>query len=220
MLGKVHLAKKELGLDDATYRAVLERVTCKASAAECTEVELGRVLDDFKAKGWQPVMGGRKATSGGRAAPADHPVAGKARALWISLAQLGAVRDPGEPALEAFAKRQLKVERLQWADQAQGFRLIEALKAMAARHGWDAAGGPDADLHTIKVGLVKAQWGRLGELGVIKGGEPPMCWGLAEWATLNGVTPGVRRAEDWTEAELTIAAQRLGVRIARALPVR
>jgi hypothetical protein len=63
-------------------------------------------------------------------------MARKARALWISLYHLGAVRSRDEKALEAFAKRQLGCERLVWADQSQGFRLIEALKAMADKHGW------------------------------------------------------------------------------------
>jgi hypothetical protein len=69
-------------------------------------------------------------------APADHQAAKKARALWLSLWNLGEIRDPSETALEAFARRQLKVERLQWADQGQTYKLIEALKAMAERAGW------------------------------------------------------------------------------------
>ena len=223
MLGKVHLAKKELGLDDDTYRALLGRVANRASAADCTETELGRVLDEFKAKGWKPTAPtGHAREGGGAPAPADHPVAGKARALWISLHQLGAVRDPGERALEAFGRRQLKVERLQWADQAQGYRLIEALKAMALRAGWDAS-EPEAAtgaerLHAVKVQLVKAQWARLGKLGVIRGGEPPVCLGLANWAARNGVIPGVRSVESWTDDQLTAAAQRLGLRICKASP--
>jgi hypothetical protein len=60
----------------------------------------------------------------------------KARAMWISLHQLGAIDNPSEQALEAFAKRQLGVEKLQWANQQLGFKLIEALKAIAERHGW------------------------------------------------------------------------------------
>ncbi|HVY35592.1 MAG TPA: phage protein GemA/Gp16 family protein, partial [Caulobacteraceae bacterium] len=44
--------------------------------------------------------------------------------------------EPSEHALEAFAKRQLGVDAMQWADQSMGYRLIEALKAMAERAGW------------------------------------------------------------------------------------
>ena len=56
------------------------------------------------------------------------------------------MRNRSESALEAFAARQLHVDRLQWADQAQVYKLIEALKAMAERAGWsqDLSGVPAA----------------------------------------------------------------------------
>lgn len=139
MLAKVHLAKKELGLDEDTYRAILKRLTGEASAADCGEAQLGAVLDEFKVKGWKPAVGGGAGRSSGRAPrakPADHPSARKARALWISLHQLGVIHNASEEALEAFARRQLRVEKMQWADQARIYRLIEALKAMAEREGW------------------------------------------------------------------------------------
>lgn len=144
-LAKVHIAKKELGLDDGAYRAMLERITGRSSAKDCTEADLGRVLDELKAKGWKPrlkVVASGPGAAGRRAALASSPVAKKARAMWISLHQLGAVRDPSEKALESFGRRQLGVEKLQWANQSHGFRLIEALKAMAEREGWsqDVAG--------------------------------------------------------------------------------
>lgn len=127
-LAKIHIARKELGLDDAAYRAMLERVTGRTSAADCDHRQLGAVLDELKAKGWGAAPARKTAQS---------PAARKARALWISLHQLGVVRNPSEKALEAFGARQLGVAKLQWADDDQMFRLIEALKAMAGRAGWD-----------------------------------------------------------------------------------
>lgn len=93
--------------------------------------QLGDVLGEFARLGGKPV------TAAARRAPAGGAVARKARAMWISLHQLGAIDDGSESALEAFASRQLGVERLQWADERQGFKLIEALKSIADRHGWD-----------------------------------------------------------------------------------
>lgn len=141
MLAKVHLGAKDLGLNDDTRRDLLERVTGFRSAADCTDDQLDAVLAEYRARGWAPtvVKGGKPARVGAaptRRARADHPVAGKARALWISLYQLGVVRNPSEASLEAFARRQLGVAALQWADQSMGYRLIEALKAIAERHGW------------------------------------------------------------------------------------
>ena len=137
-LAKVAIARKELGLDEETYRSVLERLTGHRSAKDCDDRQLGLVLDEFKAKGWTPrVVAGRRAPVG---KPVADPAVRKARALWISLAQLGVVRDRRESALQAFAARQLKVERMEWADKARVYKLIEALKAMAERAGWSQAG--------------------------------------------------------------------------------
>lgn len=147
MLAKIHLAKKDLRLDDDTYRDILERITGRRSSAECTAGELDDLVRHFRLQGFVP-----KVVAGGKAEPtpatsrprqADHPAAKKARALWLSLADLGVVRERSESALEAFARRQLGVEKLQWADQGQTYKLIEALKKMAERAGWSQAGTLD-----------------------------------------------------------------------------
>lgn len=130
MLAKVHIAKKTLGLTDDDYVAVLLRVAGHESAGQCTDAELDRVLKDFERMGFSA----KARPKGPR--PADHPAAKKARALWISLGLLGAVRDPSERALEAFARRQLGCTKMAWADQSMVYKLIEALKAIAERAGW------------------------------------------------------------------------------------
>ncbi len=140
MIAKVHLGAKELGLDEDTRRELMARVTGKRSAAEMTPTELGRVLDEYRARGWRPGQRTvRKPAPVARPSrqPADHPVARKARALWLSLHQLGAIRDPSETALETFARRQAGCAAMRFMDQGQGFKLIEGLKAIAERHGWD-----------------------------------------------------------------------------------
>ena len=167
MLAKVQIARKDLGLDEDTYRAVLERLTGQRSAAGLSDRQLETVLDEFKAKGWTPkVVNGRGSSRPAGPRPADHPVAKKARAMWISLHQLGVVENASEQALEAFAKRQLGVERMQWMDQGMGFKLIEALKMMAQRHGWnqDLAGiEKKLQIRILKVRLAWAQARVLGE---------------------------------------------------------
>lgn len=149
MLAKIHLAAKELRLSDEIRRDIIERETGHRSSADCTDAQLDQLVAVFKRMGFQPRpagITGKSATlvvvdehAHRRPAPkaATSPIAMKARALWKSLDQLGALSDGGsERSLEAFAKRQLRVDRLQWADQSQGFRLIEALKAWAEREGW------------------------------------------------------------------------------------
>lgn len=175
LLAKVHLGKKELGLHDDDYRAILARVAGRTSAADCTEPELVRVVEEMKAKGFagkpKPRPAGAVRPGSGQAAtkPADHPAARKARALWISLHQLGAIDNPSEQALEAFARRQLGVERLQWADQARVYKLVEALKAIGTRDGWepDLRGlGPSAVVKVLKLSLCRAILAKLQEKGL------------------------------------------------------
>jgi phage gp16-like protein len=178
MLAKVHLAAKELGLKDEERRDVLERLTGHRSSADCTDAQLDQVLAHFRSLGWKPVAskapqprheGGSKPVR----KPAETPIAGKARALWASLWNLGVVRQGTEAALEAFAKRQLGVDRLQWADAATAFRLIEALKAMAEREGWSqdlALVKPERHVWALKARLVQRQAQILGRPPVNIGG--------------------------------------------------
>lgn len=209
MLAKVHLAAKELGLEDDLRRDLLERVTGHRSSADCTDAQLRAVLDEYRRRGWSPGnKQGHKQTYSPRpgrpaaARPASNPIARKARALWLSLWQLGVVRDPSEAALEAFGKRQLGVDRLAWADQSQGYRLIEALKAMAKRNDWAQDG---EDIHAIKVDLVRAQWWKLFKAGQAKGPDAAAYYlfrrGIA--ASCNGLTT-------LSEAELDAAIRHLG----------
>lgn len=131
LLKLVHVAVRKLGLEDADYRAILRRVADVDSAKDCSVPQLRRLMLEFRRLGFGDERGQTI-----RANLAGHPTARKARALWISLHALGVVDDPSERALEALGKRQLGVDRLHWADQSQGARLIEALKAMAERAGW------------------------------------------------------------------------------------
>lgn len=132
MLAKIHVARKELAIMEDDYRQILVDQTGHLSAKDCTEAQLHKVLDALKAKGFKPKS--RSPRTG--KARADHPMARKARALWLSLYHLNVVRNADEAALEAFAARQLRVDRLQWANQSHSDKLIEALKDWAAREGW------------------------------------------------------------------------------------
>lgn len=165
-LAKVHVAKKDLGLEADDYRAVVERVTGRRSAGDCTDRQLGDLLAEFGRLGFKGAAPVRR--------QASSPIATKARALWISLHQLGVVRDPSEAALEAFGRRQLGVDRLHWANAREGFRLIEALKAMADRHGWDQRVddrlSQAARVRLLKDRLVGAQLVRLEAAGAMPSG--------------------------------------------------
>jgi hypothetical protein len=69
--------------------------------------------------------------------------------------------------------------KMQWANQAQAYKLVEALKAIAERHGWDQrsarrrheAGPADVALRILKVRLVERIAHLLGERGSRRAGR-------------------------------------------------
>jgi phage gp16-like protein len=138
LIGKIHVAKAQLGLDDETYRSVLRRVTGKESAKDCSFTELENVKAEMVNLGWKPAK--KAHPRAGRRPLADGDVPAKLRALWISGHHLGVVKDPGEAALAAFVKRatggrKSGVDALQWLNEIDARKAIEALKAWLAREG-------------------------------------------------------------------------------------
>lgn len=177
LIAQVHVARKALALEEDDYRAVLERVTGHRSAKACSDRELREAVAGFERLGFRP-SGNRRRIVGG------NQTVRKARAMWISLYQLGAIEDATDAALERFGRRQLKVERLQWANEREGFRLIEALKAIATRHGWDQrvpSRMPARDrVRLLKDRLVGAQLARLAGAGFVVTG--PLTEDRAGWS--------------------------------------
>jgi phage gp16-like protein len=203
MIAKIKIAQKALDFDDGDYRALLDRVTAKSSCTAMNNRELAAVLDEFKRLGWSAIETGKPKVTR-RPARADHPAAKKARAMLISLGLLGVIRNASEGALEAFARRQMGVERLQWADQAQVYKLIEALKAIAERHGWnqDVAGLADP-IWTLKFRLCGAILRRLIAAGAV---SPD-----ATMATVIAARLGINeRVQQVTERDLEQLAAVLG----------
>ena len=148
LIAKIHVAKKQLALAEDDYRQILFDETGRMSSADCDERQLEKVIDRLKRVGFKPVP------RYGAKTAATHPMARKARALWISLHHLGVVRNASEEAFEAFAMRQLGCDRLVWARQSDAFRLIEALKNMAVRNGW-----PQVSPNGAKLSVVQLQEG-------------------------------------------------------------
>ncbi|WP_170181923.1 gp16 family protein [Phreatobacter stygius] len=126
MLAKVHIARKELALDEVAYRAVLMSATGKASAKDCSERELNAALAEFRRLGWQP--------KGGPTKKSDKLHVRKVFAIWGDLGRSGALANASREALRAFVKRQTDVADPEWLTAAQANLVTEALKAMQRRH--------------------------------------------------------------------------------------
>lgn len=132
LIGKIHVAKKKLALQDDSYRAILLRVGGAESCKDMTVKQLEAVLEEFKRFGF-------KATAKRRAGPrkmADGAEVSKIRALWLDLYHLGELRDSSEEALAHFASRCTKVRALQWLTSAQVDIVIKALRGWLERIGY------------------------------------------------------------------------------------
>jgi phage gp16-like protein len=208
MLAMINMARSALCMEEDDYRQIVFDKTGRLSLKEASAADLEAVLAVMTAKGWQAIP------KSGKPRPAQHPVAMKARALWISLYHLGAVHNPAEAALEAFAKRQLKCERLVWANQSQGFQLIEALKAMAIRAGWPQS-NPATGRKLTPLQLQELLCGAI--LHKLQaGGAVPEGWTINRAAErLCGFVPP---AEPWTSETYTVVATQLGQQLRALCP--
>lgn len=122
-LAAIHVAKKQLGLDDETYRAVLVRVTGKNSAGAMSPAEQNAVVHELRRQGFKP---GKKGLEG--------PFAPKLQALWIAAWNLGIVADRRDSAMLMFVKRQTHIDHTRFLlDAEDADKAIEALKAWMAR---------------------------------------------------------------------------------------
>lgn len=127
LLAKVHVAKKELGLDEDLYRMTLRKVTGHESAAACTDAELARFLYHCRERGWAPK----------KRAGAELSKRREIRMIWAIWGELcsipGAAHTPTRAGLRAFVARQSGVEEPEWLSSDKARLVIEALKAWRDR---------------------------------------------------------------------------------------
>lgn len=126
----IHVARRDVAelQDDGTYRAMLLAKTGKNSCLDMRDDQLQDVLDHMKKSGFKV-----RAKSKPSRPLADDEQSKKIRALWLMLHQLGAVRNPSEEALAAYAKRLTGVDALQWLNGDQMLKVIEAMKKWTMR---------------------------------------------------------------------------------------
>jgi phage gp16-like protein len=129
----IHVGKRDLGLDDETYRAMLVGCVNKDSTKAMTVQELERVLERMKRNGFKIRTKNKSGPPTSYRTVAQYPEARKIRALWLFLCELGAVANPAEAALAAYVKRITGVEALQWLNGRQMETVIETMKKWAMR---------------------------------------------------------------------------------------
>ena len=136
---KIHIAVKDVGLTDQQYRDLLREHFRVESSKRLNSRQVGELLDILQRKGWQPA----RATGKSGRPMARDPRSRKIRALWLTLRDLGALRNPSEEALVKYVKRLTGVDALQWLAPEQHSMVIESLKAWVAREKARGKGGED-----------------------------------------------------------------------------
>jgi phage gp16-like protein len=129
-LARIHVAKKQLQLDDDVYRAVLSRITGKGSSADMDGRERNLVLAEFARLGFKAEDATRRANAlkGRPDNVAEVPMLRKVAAL------LAQGKRPWSYA-HNMAKRMHKVQRVEWLNEHQLHALVSALQIDANRHG-------------------------------------------------------------------------------------
>lgn len=129
VISKIHVAKKELGLDDDRYRAMLIGITGKDSCKDMNLVELNKVYRQMEKDGFVIKVKKGKATR----EPENNAFQKKIWAIWFDLKEKGFVSG-GTTALNKFIKRQTGVESIDWVKSKEiADPIIEGLKAMQRR---------------------------------------------------------------------------------------
>ena len=135
-LAAIHMVQKALGMTKEDAQALKLGITGKASAADMSVAQRRMVLAHLSTL--QAIANGKPNQSNQSSRPSSRPLADdaqsqKIRALWLTLADAGMVRNRSEAALAAYVKRQTGVEALQWLQPAQASAVIESLKKWLSR---------------------------------------------------------------------------------------
>lgn len=127
-LARIHMAKAQLGLDDATYRTVLMTQCGVSSARDLDHAGRQRMLRYLQAQGAAPA----------KRRPFGQPE--KIEWLWKKLGEAQRIRDASPQALLAFIARITGTgySHARFLPVADATKVIEALKAMLNRPKADA----------------------------------------------------------------------------------
>ena len=195
LLGCLHQAVKQIGLDEDDYRDKLEREFGVRSAKNLSDRQLEQALALF------PVR---------RAAHAHH---GKIKALFIAAHNLGIIEAGTDAALDAFIKRQTGKQRLSFVTPAEANSVTEALKAMLGREGFTVPDVNDGGMEVRRT-LLRAQWKKLYALKAVKVESP---WALDKYVSAPRYLTFAGSIIHLNKAQLDRCARDLGAWIRREM---
>lgn len=106
-LAKIHIARKDLHLDEDTYRTIIRDVggAKSGSSSDLTATGRARILAHFQSKGWKPKRTCRRRPAADKAAGmATDAQIKMIRGIWIRLANAGVVKARDEAGLRAWVR--------------------------------------------------------------------------------------------------------------------
>lgn len=126
-LAKIHIAKTQLGMQDADYRAMLQRVANVDSAGKLDRAGQDRVLDELVRLGFKPTASTKKGKR-------PNPPASKEALISKVEAQLAEAGKSWAYA-DGIGKRMYGVEKCDWLTVSQLQGVIAALYKAALKQG-------------------------------------------------------------------------------------
>lgn len=138
LLAQIHIAKKDLNLDEDSYRAALVLATQvvdnatgeiikagKDSSGAMTQTERQRVVTHFKSLGWKP----RKLTQRkGKRRQYAKATSRKMVVIWRQLYDADKVANKTQQAMETWVSNQTGKKNPDWLTPQEASDLIEQLK--------------------------------------------------------------------------------------------
>ena len=134
-LAKIHIAKKELGLDDDTYRDILHVQFKKRSSADLSDLQCTRLLRHFETLGWQ-----QKAADSGQRTVKNRNHGRKPhhmdKSAYLSkIEALLAEAGRSWAYADGMARRMYKVDSVQFCTDDQLRGIVAALVKNAQKQG-------------------------------------------------------------------------------------
>jgi len=137
-LAKIHIAKKEMGLDDDDYRFFLNRITGKESAKLLSDREADAVIDEFKRLGWVPK---KRRTQTGDGSPkklkyedlanrigmASPKQLRMIEAMWMTGSK---IREKTPTSLRSFLNNKFGISHLRFIEDHQVGKIVRSIKSI------------------------------------------------------------------------------------------
>jgi len=124
-LAKIHIAKKDLGLDDDTYRDILWTICRAKSSADLDSTKRFKLLAHFRHLGWKPTRTKKKKIT--------DPKESKIWSLLYQIRDLGEIQTVTKTTVRKQVEKFTGCSDVRFCTEAQKSHVIECLKQWLAR---------------------------------------------------------------------------------------